>query len=255
MKTVRFEEIDSTNSYLEREACNMEAPVMVIAGRQTAGRGQRGNSWESEPGKNLTFSVLIRPEEFRAAEQFSISEAAALAITDFLSQHGVSASVKWPNDIYVGDRKICGILIKHTLSGQHIGSTIIGAGVNINQTEFLSDAPNPVSLRQLTGRVYDLETLTCTISECMERRLGMIYGLLHREALHTEFMSRLWRGDGCLHPFRDSATGEAFEASIDNIGMDGVLTLRRKDTSTRQYLFKEVSFIVNCDIPGKDKNY
>lgn len=245
MKTVKLQEVDSTNSYLEREGATMEAPVLVTAERQTAGRGQRGNCWESEPGKNLTFSVLYRPTDYRASEQFSISEATALAVADFLRLHGVEASVKWPNDIYVGDRKICGILIKHTLTGMHINSTILGIGININQTEFLSDAPNPVSLKALTGMEYDLDELTALASKCIEKRLSGIYGLRHRTELHSEFMSRLWRGDGKPYPFQDTASGEVFQAAIDNIDLDGVLTLRLSDGSTRCYRFKEIAFLIH----------
>lgn len=187
--------------------------------------------------------MLYRPADYRASEQFSISEATALAVADFLELQGVEASVKWPNDIYVGDRKICGILIKHTLTGMHISSTILGIGININQTEFLSDAPNPVSLKGLTGIDYELDDLTAIAAECIEKRLAGIYGLRHRTELHSEFMRRLWRGDGKPYPFRDTASGEIFQAAIDNIDLDGVLTLRLSDGNMRRYRFKEVAFL------------
>lgn len=245
MRTIKLQEVDSTNSYLEREGGSMDAPVLVRADVQKSGRGQRGNHWESEPGKNLTFSVLYKPLDYPASEQFSISEATALATVDFLQLQGVEACVKWPNDIYVGDRKICGILIKHTLTGMHINSSILGIGININQTEFLSDAPNPVSLKSLTGRDYDLDYLTQIASECLEKRLAEIYGIRHRTELHNEFMCRLWRGDGRSYPFQDTASGETFEAAIDNIGLDGTLTLRLADDSQRHYRFKEIAFLIH----------
>ena len=243
MKIIRIDEVDSTNSYLAREAHTLDAPVMVIADSQTAGRGQRGNSWESEAGQNLTFSVLYRPSGFRAIEQFSISEATALAVVDFLALHGIETKVKWPNDIYAGDRKICGILIQHSLTGSEISHSILGVGININQTEFVSDAPNPVSARQITGETYDLDTMTGEIAGCIEKRLGMIYGADAKRGLHDEFMRKLWRGDGAYHPFRDTASGEDFRAAIDGIDPEGVLTLRLEDGSRRGYLFKEVAFI------------
>ena len=111
--------MDSTNSYVSHHAASLADMTMVIADAQTAGRGQRGNSWESEPGKNLTFTLLHRPKGVLPREQFAISEATALAVADFLEENGISAAVKWPNDIYVGDRKIAGILIEHSLTGHH----------------------------------------------------------------------------------------------------------------------------------------
>lgn len=244
MRIITLHEVDSTNSYLEREASQIDDTVMVTAYSQTSGHGQRGNGWESAPGENLTFSVLYHPESFRAIDQFSISEATALAVADFLALHGVEAKVKWPNDIYVGDKKICGILIKHSLMGSEISHSILGVGININQTKFVSDAPNPVSIKQLTGETYNLEALTGEIARCLEHRLEMIYGEQNRIALHEEFIRNLWRGDGSFHPFSDTATGEIFEAVIDNIGPDGVLALRHRDSSLRLYSFKEVSFLL-----------
>ncbi|MDE6023615.1 MAG: biotin--[acetyl-CoA-carboxylase] ligase, partial [Muribaculaceae bacterium] len=132
MEIIHLEEVDSTNAYIKREAAGLEAPVMVVARSQTAGRGQRGNTWESEPGKNLTFSVLIRPDSFPAISQFSISEATALAVSDFLRLNNIDSKVKWANDIYVGDRKICGILIQHSLAGFNIGYSVLGIGINVN---------------------------------------------------------------------------------------------------------------------------
>lgn len=243
MRLIWLDEVDSTNSYLERNARDIADTVMIAARKQSAGHGQRGNSWESAPDENLTFSVLYHPKEFKAIEQFAISEATALAVTDMLALHGIDANVKWPNDIYAADRKICGILIKHSLAGKEISHSIIGVGININQTEFLSDAPNPVSLKQLTGENYDLESLAAETAECLNKRLEMIYGIRHRRELHNEFLCRLWRGDGGYYPFRDTASGENFEAVIDCIGTDGLMTLRLHDGSIRSYRFKEVAFL------------
>ncbi|MCM1489650.1 MAG: biotin--[acetyl-CoA-carboxylase] ligase [Muribaculum sp.] len=244
MKIIKLEEVDSTNSYLQREASSIKENVMVLARCQTAGRGQRGNGWESAPGENLTFSVLYHPGSFRAIDQFSISEATSLAVVDLLSIHGVNAKVKWPNDIYVGDKKICGILIHNTLMGSDISYSILGVGININQTEFVSDAPNPVSLKQLTGYTYDLEVLTTEMVSKLECRLEMICGLRNRSLLHDEYVCNLWRGDASFHPFCDASTGAMFEACIDNIDSEGVLTLKLRDGSTRCYRFKEVSFVL-----------
>lgn len=242
MEIIRLEEVDSTNAYIMRNVGELDAPVMVTTYRQTAGQGQRGNSWEAEPGKNLTFSIFYRPEELPPMAQFAMSEAVALAVVDFLAKHGIEAKVKWPNDIYVDDSKICGILIRHSVMGGVVSYSVIGVGIDVNQTQFLSDAPNPVSMRQVTGKTYDLSLLEKEISGIMEHRLERIVSSAAREKLHAEFMENLWRGDGKEYPFTDTATGENFMAKIESIAPHGPITLRLVDGTERSYAFKEVSF-------------
>ncbi len=244
MEIIQIREVDSTNAYIMREAPNLTPPVMVIAHTQTAGQGQRGNSWESEPGKNLTFSIFFRPSELPPMAQFAMSEAVALAVVDFLREHGIEAKVKWPNDIYVGDKKICGILIRHSVMGGYVSNSVIGVGVNVNQQEFLSDAPNPVSMWQITRKKYELPFLEKEIAEIMECRLELIRTEEARTALHKEFMSNLWRGDGRMHPFSDTATGENFMAKIEDIASHGPITLRLADGTHRTYAFKEMAFVM-----------
>ena len=244
MNILHLEEVDSTNAYIMRNTDSLEAPVMVTAYRQTAGQGQRGNSWEAESGKNLTFSIFYRPEVLPPMAQFAMSEAVALAVVDFLACHGIKAKVKWPNDIYVGDHKICGILIRHSIMGSFVDYSVIGVGVNVNQMEFLSDAPNPVSMGQITKLKYDVPTLYAEIAAIMESRLEHIGEEAWRKSIHEEFMKSLWRGDGKLHPFTDTATGEGFTASIEDIAFHGPISLRLEDGSRRTYAFKEVSFVL-----------
>ncbi len=242
MRFIHLEEVDSTNAYIMRNVWELEAPVMVTAYRQTAGQGQRGNSWEAEPGKNLTFSVFYRPIGLPPMAQFSMSEAVALAVVDFLANHGIEAKVKWPNDIYVDDRKICGILIRHSVMGDTVTYSVIGVGIDVNQTLFLSDAPNPVSMKQITGETYDLPLLEKEVADIIERRLERINDPEQRVRLHDEFMKNLWRGDGNLYPFTDTATGESFDAKIESIASHGPISLRLADGTVRTYAFKEVSF-------------
>ena len=146
-------ETDSTNTYLQQLDADRHLPEGYIAytDTQRAGRGQRGNSWESQPGKNLTFSLLLRPEHIPANQQFLLSQAVSLAATDVLNRYASGFSIKWPNDIYWEDKKIAGILIENVLSGSTFARSIVGIGLNINQERFISDAPNPVSLFQITG--------------------------------------------------------------------------------------------------------
>lgn len=241
MKTIEIDKVSSTNSWLAANCDRLEAPCLVYALAQTAGRGQRGNSWEAEPGRNLTASVLIVPEGVEPQQQFVISEAVALAVTDMLRESGVETKVKWPNDIYAGDKKICGILIEHSIMGREITRTIAGIGVNINQKVFRSDAPNPVSVVQLTGSEHPLAEVARILGEKIEARIMQI----PEGTVHTEFMGNLWRGDGGYYPFYDKLLGEPISARIADIAPDGVLTLQTSDGEDRKFAFKEVEFIID----------
>ena len=244
MKIKIIETAPSTNTLLKEQPETAEAMTMVVALTQTAGRGQRGNYWEAEPGKNLTFSFYFHPKGVLPSQQFCISEAVALALTDALDELGVSATVKWPNDIYVGDRKISGILIENSMFGQEIARCIVGVGLNVNQKEFKSDAPNPVSLLNLTGRQHDLEKTVSMIGKRLEERLKLTETVEGRKRLHEDYLNRLWRHDGRRHPFVDAATGERFEGRIETVEADGHLLLI-KDGETRSYAFKEVTFLIH----------
>lgn len=222
--------------------------TMVIARRQTAGRGQRGNHWESEDYKNLTFSLHATPSWLHPSQQFAISEAVALATVALLQEYGIEATVKWPNDIYVNDHKICGILIDHSLQGSEIMRSIISAGLNVNQLEFRSDAPNPVSMLQLMpsgSREFELEQMALRLQQLIYQGVELTRTATGRESLHRLFMDRLYRNDGKLYPYLDMRSGERFEAVITEVGPSGLLTLTLPQTSEiRTYAFKEISFIL-----------
>lgn len=243
---IKVDSAASTNSLLAARAAELGHGSVIVATAQTAGRGQRGNTWESEPGKNLTFSVLLRPEAIEARRQFELSMSVALSLRDAIAAlvgDAAEVTVKWPNDIYAGDRKICGILIENTLSGKGITHSVVGAGVNINQRRFVSAAPNPVSVVMLTGHEHDLDT---TMAEIAARIVGDFdrYEIApDPEALKTRYMSQLWRRNG-FHPYRDAATGEVFEAEIADIDLAGPITLRRHDGTLGTYAFKEVAALL-----------
>lgn len=242
MKFLHLESVDSTNSWLKSHAAELDAPLLLTAGNQTAGRGQRGNSWESTTGKNLTASILFRPECFEASRQFAISEATALAVVDTLADLGVDARVKWPNDIYAGNKKICGILIENAIWGTEISQCIIGIGLNINQETFISDAPNPVSVKQLTGIVSDLKEVSSMLAAHFVKRMATT-GTDCAHELHEEYMRRMWRNDGA-YPFRDKNSGEVYMARISDVEPGGYLILKPETGGCRRYAFKEVEFIL-----------
>ncbi len=150
--------LDSTNSEARRHISELDNLSVVAAGSQSAGRGQGDHKWHSEPGENLTFSLLLKfppLRELNVCNVLLLTEMITWAMREFLASEGITARIKWPNDIYVGDLKICGILIENILDGSNVSASIIGVGLNLNQTDFPSDIPNPTSVSLLTGRRYD----------------------------------------------------------------------------------------------------
>lgn len=236
----------STNTLLASMAETVEAPTMLHTRCQSAGRGQRGNSWEAEPGANITCSVLLRPQSIEAARQFVISEAVALAVAsvaqDLLPGHNVT--VKWPNDIYVGNRKICGILIENAINGSKIIRSIAGIGLNVNQQRFTSSAPNPVSICQLTGKSHPLQPILAELAKAIEHYICMAETV--PEEVHAAYRSYLWRGEG-THLWRDTATDRVFQASIINILPDGHIVMRTTEGETLTFAFKEVAPVITLD--------
>lgn len=249
MTLIELDESPSTNTYLASIAADSPHGTVVSARRQTAGRGQRGNSWESAPGENITMSVLLRPEGLHPSRQFVVSQAVSLAIVGVLRRYlpGCDVRVKWPNDIYVGDRKICGILIENVITSASINHSVVGIGINVNQLHFLSDAPNPVSMAQLTGRSFDLRELTVEfcreILDEVERAVAAELAGEDGGTLARRYFASLWRSDG-FYPYRDNLRGEMIEARIAAVAPDGPLTLELRGGERRTFAFKEVSAVV-----------
>lgn len=249
IKWHKSDSIGSTNTYL-RELKGGDPAYdyeVAVADFQTAGRGQKGNTWESEQGKNLLFSILAHPRNIKVRDQFYLSEAIALAVSDAViavigPEFAGGVSVKWSNDVYWKDFKMAGILIENTLQGDRILDTVAGVGLDVNQEVFLSDAPNPISLKNITGRVFDRDAL---LTDIVDRFIGyMERAEQDRADVDRMYRERLYRREG-YHPFRDAA-GE-FEACIEGIRPDGCLMLLTSGGEHRVYEFKQVQFI----LPGK----
>ena len=247
-KIVHIDETDSTNRWLRechngvRILCDISGdvtkypdPIVTWAEYQTAGKGCGTNSWESERGKNLTFSMLIHPEEIEANKQFYITEVVSVAMCRVLQSYIYNkVEIKWPNDIYVDDRKICGMLIENRLQGAVIKDSIIGIGLNVNQRVFTSDAPNPVSMIQLTGREIDREALLQAFLQAFEQAWTS-------DTVASDYRQLLYRREG-FYPYEDRQG--RFEARIVGIEPDGHLSLEDREGRRRQYAFKEVMFVI-----------
>ena len=239
---IHISETNSTNNYLQ-SLCSkqkVEELTVVVADFQTSGRGQRGNSWESDSGKNLLFSIVIFPEFLEARRQFLISQIISLAIKEELDTYTTDISIKWPNDIYWKEKKICGMLIENDLMGRNISQSIAGIGININQETFHSFAPNPVSLRQITGKEFDL----FEILKSIVLRIQSYYSLLKKgntESIVCQYEMSLFKKEG-MHRFKD-ANGE-FLARIICVEPEGRLILEDEILNKRGYMFKEVEYLL-----------
>jgi len=233
---------DSTNNYASRQLMTKRLPEGIVysTSAQEKGRGQVNQHWESEPGKNITMSVVLYPEFVPILSQFLISKAVALAVHDFVSAYVPDAHIKWPNDIYVGKKKIAGTLIENSLRGGVISSSIVGIGLNINQRLFVSDAPNPVSLSLLTDQQFDLD-------DCMEElcdRLDDWYMQLKTggiKKINETYERRLFRMNEWA-PYRDGE--EEFEGKITGVDEIGRLVIEKRDGTKQQFHLKEVEFMI-----------
>ena len=234
-----FDTVGSTND-VARDTQYRDGDI-VWADFQTAGRGQRGHTWESRAGENLTFSVVLEPHFLPIAEQFMLLEAVALALSDFFDEVGVGTKIKWTNDIYVGNRKAVGILIEHNYSGGKLSRTIVGIGINVNQTEFSADIPNPISLSLLTGEKYDRNALL----EQFEKCLAVRYSQLKKgewETLQSDYHTALYRRDEKqLFALPDGTRNEGI---IRGVKPTGDLIVEWGNGEKKSYLFKEIEFVV-----------
>lgn len=234
-----FDTLTSTNDEARKEAYTHGD--IVVAEEQTAGRGQRGHSWLSARGENLTFTLVAEPSFLAARDQFLLLETVAVALCDCFEEMGITTRIKWTNDIYHEDRKLVGILIEHFYAGDRLRRTLVGIGINVNQASFDPSLPNPVSMRQITGDTFDRKELLDRFSICFERRFEALKSN-HREALRTAYHQRIYRL-GAEQTFR-LPDGTLFTATIEGVEEQGALQLRHADSSLHIYQFKEVEFVI-----------
>lgn len=224
-----IEQTNSTNTLLKELIAKGQEPDFIYAGYQTAGRGQTGNSWESEKGKNLICSILLPPNK----NLYFLNIAVSVAILRLFDE---PLTIKWPNDIYWKDKKLAGILLENAIIGNEVKYTIAGIGLNVNQTEFVSDAPNPVSLKQISGKEYAIDPL-------MQDLLEAVHTVLNEpeEAVWSEYKAHLYRREGSW-PFADH--NGTFEAQIEDVLPSGEIVLRDKNGQLHTYGFKQIKYIL-----------
>lgn len=245
---------NSTNTLLRDMSAEQALPegYTIYTDYQTSGRGQQGNSWESEDGKNLLFSTLFCLRDIPIHRQFLLSEMVPLAIVEVLERYADGFCIKWPNDIYWNDLKLGGILIEHFLQGERLQRSIVGVGLNVNQTVFVSNAPNPTSLKSVIGKDVDREQLLCEILD----EFKQLRGLLHQEVeLKERYMQHLYRREG-YYPYVEVACSVApmqilqrdvdgsFLARMVDVTDTGCLVLQDQQGAIHTYHFKEIRYII-----------
>ena len=239
-----LEEVDSTNNECLRHIEGIDNLSVVAAVSQTAGRGQRGNSWLAKAGENLTFSMVLKFGEgsfdpLEADRQFSITEAVTLGIADYLENEGIECSVKWPNDIYVRNRKICGILIENSIRDRFLAHSIVGIGLNVNQKEFPPHLVNPTSMTKLTGKQYDIRCELVKLCGFLRPRMLA----LGKAGQTEEYAGKLYRL-GSLNDYVICSTGDMIKARIIGVTKSGLLRIEKEKGERMEFAFKEISYLI-----------
>jgi BirA family biotin operon repressor/biotin-[acetyl-CoA-carboxylase] ligase len=237
-----LKEVDSTNNFLKNLLSNSK-PVpegtVIMAESQFAGRGQQNNQWHAEPGKNLTFSVLLKPSFLAVTDQFDLTRAISLAVYDTLCPIlGHELKIKWPNDIYYGDKKLGGMLIENLLQGSVIKSAIIGIGINVNQEHFPGDAGNATSVKQILQKDCNLRDILADICNNIEAYyLALKAGKTN--FVRNAYLDRLyWFNQNK----RFKAAGDTFDGTITGVKQNGLLVVN-KDGKETTYSLKEIEFL------------
>jgi len=242
----------STNSLIASDKERLDEFSCYAAVKQTDGRGQKGNIWSSAPGLNLTFSLLLRPTFLPTIQQFSISQVVTIGILDYLEEKGIHARVKWPNDIYVKERKICGVLIENSLSSGKLSVSIAGIGLNVNQVSFDTSIPNPTSMKQETGLEYDISSELPLLNGYIRSRYEEIRSPYTRNGVDALYISKMYRR-GEWHSFEEMSandiptekrSGSRFTARILGIDPEACLLLELSDGTVRHFSFKEIKYII-----------
>lgn len=188
-----YQSLKSTNNTAREHLDEYDTLSVIACVEQVSGRGQGSHTWYATPGKNLTFTIILKPHNLEAGEALYLTRITTLSLLAYLDGKGVKARIKWPNDIWVGDRKICGILIENILSGPMIHDSIIGIGLNINEKDWPEDLPNPVSLGELTGKEYDIRDELEILCKEFDRHAAMLDTESGREYLRSEFDRNVFR--------------------------------------------------------------
>lgn len=241
-KIIKLNEVDSTNSILAQKYAQRSLPEgsVVVAQSQTKGRGQGQNKWHSESGKNLLCSFILYPEFLEASKQFYISKIISLAVADLVSLYTDKVSIKWPNDIYVNDKKIAGLLIENAVEKNMIKSSIIGIGLNVNQKDFVANIPNPVSLTQITKIKHDLDDVLESLTDILEYRYSLLKGK-EFNLIDENYLNMLYKYKK-LSLFE--VKGKRIAGSIEGVEPTGELIFKNDKSEVLHFGYKEIEYVL-----------
>ena len=215
--------------------------TVVVAKQQTKGRGQLGRKWVSEPNKNLTFSIFVKFNQLQITKNKYLNFAISLAIYDvLLSKKIVKTTIKWPNDLLSGNKKICGILIENTFSGNNIKNSIVGIGLNVNQEIFPEFKPNATSLKLETGSAFNLNTLLNEILIAFQNKINLLK-TKQFEALEESYLKVLYKKN--IPSMFKNSSDEVFIGIITGISNNGKLQIQLEDDEIKEFGIREVSFL------------
>jgi BirA family biotin operon repressor/biotin-[acetyl-CoA-carboxylase] ligase len=237
---IKLDTVDSTNDYaknLIRESAAKEGTV-ILADFQTKGKGQKGGYWESEKGKNLTLSIILNPSFLELQKEFYLSMSISIGIVEFLSHMSLNSKIKWPNDIYINNRKAGGILIENAVKNNIIASSVIGIGININQTEFKSDAPNPTSVSLELGKSVDIKDSLSLLLKYLDKWVSLLYDERYPK-IRSRYRKRLFLKN--KKAFFTDKNGK-FSGRIIDVEESGMLLVKTNKKEIRKYNFKEIRF-------------
>ena len=233
---------DSTNKYTTKYIAENEpeSGTVFLAYKQTDGKGHMNNRWESEAGMNLTFSIFLKPDFITVYQQYMISKIVCLGIKSFIERFvNESVTIKWPNDIYVGSQKICGILIENAVMDNHICHSIVGIGLNINQMSFSQSLPNPVSLKMITGKDYKTEELLTLLLNDIDHFYELLKTSKNSD-IDASFEQSLYLFE-TIGMFKDA--NHEFHGTIKGVNDIGQLMIEKQNGTVNFYHFKEVVYI------------
>ena len=239
-----FEEIDSTHDYLCSVLSKTNPPqgFCITSDFQSGGRGQIGRTWHSSSGKNLLLSMVYYPRDMVVLRQFDLTIWVTTSLLDVLDKYQLQhLSVKWPNDIYVGEKKIAGILIQNTLRGDKITNCVVSIGLNVNEVDFPATLPNPTSVKSETGNKTDVETLLTEIRDTLDDHFEKVLFSSRKAEYREIFITKLF-GANTYYKYRD-AEGQTFNAIIRYVGEDGKLHLQKANGELCSYLFRQVEWL------------
>jgi BirA family biotin operon repressor/biotin-[acetyl-CoA-carboxylase] ligase len=240
-KIIHLKSTYSTNTYANKilKKSTPEDGSVIITDNQLTGRGHDNNNWESQDSMNLTFSIIYYPIFLPIIKQFYLSKCISLGILNYLKEYSNNISIKWPNDIYIGDKKIAGILIENSIMGNSFSNSIIGIGLNINQEVFYSDAPNPISLYQLSSKKYNLNTELSKLLNSINIYYAKLKNMGYIE-IDNLYLSNLYRVNQYS---RFKAKDNVFNGKIIGVSEFGYLQIETKEKNLKEFDFKEIQFL------------